>query len=94
MILILKILYESKRTGMSFASFHDTKNKFTGIVKYMIEQAKPAARNLNTIKEVQRFMQKADVTVIGFFRDENSNLIDPLKEAGICSFFQIHSLAR
>lgn len=54
-----------------------------GIVKHMIEQAEPALKTLNSIKEVRRFMRRDDVTVVGFFSDENAKLLDSLSDAGM-----------
>uniref|UniRef100_F1L1D5 Protein disulfide-isomerase n=1 Tax=Ascaris suum TaxID=6253 RepID=F1L1D5_ASCSU len=51
-----------------------------GIVDYMLEQAKPAAKKLNTVKETQRFFKKDDVTILGFFSDEHSKLFDALTD--------------
>lgn len=53
-----------------------------GIVDYMLEQAKPAAKKLNTVKETQRFFKKDDVTILGFFSDEHSKLFDALTDTG------------
>ncbi|EJW88817.1 hypothetical protein WUBG_00280 [Wuchereria bancrofti] len=52
-----------------------------GIVKHMLEQAKPALRKINSVKEAQHFMRKDDITVIGFFSDEKAKLLDSLSEA-------------
>uniref|UniRef100_A0A0N5AJ78 Protein disulfide-isomerase n=1 Tax=Syphacia muris TaxID=451379 RepID=A0A0N5AJ78_9BILA len=52
-----------------------------GIVKYMIEQSKPAAHKLQTIKEAQRYMQKQDITIIGFFASDESKLFEAFNDA-------------
>ncbi|VDK52653.1 unnamed protein product, partial [Cylicostephanus goldi] len=52
-----------------------------GIVKFMQEQSLPAAKKLGSVGEVQRFMQKEDVTVIGFFESDASPAFEPFSEA-------------
>uniref|UniRef100_A0A1I7V8Z9 Protein disulfide-isomerase n=1 Tax=Loa loa TaxID=7209 RepID=A0A1I7V8Z9_LOALO len=52
-----------------------------GIVKYMLEQAEPALRKITSVKEAQHFMRKDDVTVIGFFSDDKTELLDSLSNA-------------
>ncbi|KJH47791.1 protein disulfide-isomerase domain protein [Dictyocaulus viviparus] len=45
-----------------------------GIASYMIEQSQPAAKKLSNAGSIERFMEKDDVTIIGFFDDDSSNL--------------------
>ena len=52
-----------------------------GIVKYMLEQSRPAAKPLKTVKEAQRLMLKDDVTIIGFFATEESRTFESFKDA-------------
>ncbi|VDN81419.1 unnamed protein product [Brugia pahangi] len=52
-----------------------------GIVKHMLEQAEPALRKINSVKEAQHFMRKDDITVIGFFSDGKAKLLESLSEA-------------
>ncbi|CAJ0600087.1 unnamed protein product [Cylicocyclus nassatus] len=52
-----------------------------GIVKFMQEQALPAAKKLGSVGAVQRFMQKEDVTIIGFFESDASPAFEPFSEA-------------
>ncbi|VDM39184.1 unnamed protein product [Toxocara canis] len=51
-----------------------------GIVEYMIEQAKPAAKKVSSVKEAQRLFKKDDVTILGFFSDERSKLFDAFSD--------------
>lgn len=43
-----------------------------GIVKYMKGQVGPVAKVLNTLSEVNRFLEEPEVSVIGFFKSESS----------------------
>ncbi|KAE9555366.1 hypothetical protein FO519_001448 [Halicephalobus sp. NKZ332] len=52
-----------------------------GIVKYMLDQSKPAAKPVKTVKEAQRLMLKDDVTIIGFFATEESRTFESFKDA-------------
>uniref|UniRef100_A0A7E5A0H4 Protein disulfide-isomerase n=1 Tax=Panagrellus redivivus TaxID=6233 RepID=A0A7E5A0H4_PANRE len=52
-----------------------------GIVKYLLEQSKPAARPLKTVKEAKRIFHKDDVTIIGFFATEDSKSFEAFSEA-------------
>lgn len=53
----------------------------TGIVKYMIDQSKPAAVELKNLKETKNFMAFDDVTIIGFFEQPEGQLYDSFVEA-------------
>ena len=46
-----------------------------GMVKYMREQASPAAKELHNLKQVKNFMKSEESTVVGFF-EENDNTSD------------------
>lgn len=48
----------------------------------MLEQAKPAARKLESVKEAQRIMSKDDVTIIGFFATVDSKLFENFADSG------------
>ncbi|KAL6727613.1 hypothetical protein Aduo_009476 [Ancylostoma duodenale] len=52
-----------------------------GIVRYMNEQASPAAKKLANVAEVERFMEKEDVTIIGFFPTESSTAFEAYSDA-------------
>ncbi|CAG9535168.1 unnamed protein product [Cercopithifilaria johnstoni] len=52
-----------------------------GIVKYMLEQAEPALKEITSVKEAQNFMRKDDVTIVGFFSDGKAELLDSLNDA-------------
>ncbi|CAD6187962.1 unnamed protein product [Caenorhabditis auriculariae] len=52
-----------------------------GIVKYMLEQSKPAARKLESAKDVERFMDKTDVTIIGFFASDDSTAFEAYSDS-------------
>lgn len=53
-----------------------------GIVEYMKEQAKPAAKELKSAKEIQRFMSQDDVTIVGFFDEtEGKKLFENFLDA-------------
>uniref|UniRef100_A0A0K0D2H9 Calsequestrin n=1 Tax=Angiostrongylus cantonensis TaxID=6313 RepID=A0A0K0D2H9_ANGCA len=45
-----------------------------GIVNYMIDQSKPAAKKLSNVGSIERFMEKDDVTIIGFFTTDSVSL--------------------
>jgi len=60
---------------------YDGPREAEGIIKYMLEQARPAAKHLKTIKEAQRIFLKDDVTIIGFFATEDSRSFEAFKEA-------------
>ncbi|VDK55701.1 unnamed protein product [Anisakis simplex] len=51
-----------------------------GIVQYMIEQSKPAAKKLDTIKEAQRIFLRTDVTIVAFLSGERSKLFDAFSD--------------
>lgn len=55
--------------------------RISGIVSYMLEQAKPAAKFLGSVKEVQTFMASADVSIVGFFASENGALYEAFVDA-------------
>jgi protein disulfide-isomerase A4 len=71
----LKIL----RNGRRFD--YDGPRDAEGIVKYMLQQAKPAAKPLKTVKAAQRLFSKDDVTIIGFFATEESKSYEAFTEA-------------
>jgi hypothetical protein len=48
----------------------------------MMEQAKPAARKLDTVKDAQRLMSKDDITIIGFFATDESKQFENFGDAG------------
>uniref|UniRef100_A0A1I7T947 Protein disulfide-isomerase A4 n=1 Tax=Caenorhabditis tropicalis TaxID=1561998 RepID=A0A1I7T947_9PELO len=52
-----------------------------GIVKYMTEQSKPAATKLAKLKDIERFMSKDDVTIIGFFATEDSSAFEAFSDS-------------
>ncbi|KAF8358966.1 hypothetical protein PRIPAC_93961 [Pristionchus pacificus] len=52
-----------------------------GIVKYMVDQAAPAAKKLNGLKEVERWMDKNDVTIVGFFATEDGSSFEAYSDA-------------
>jgi protein disulfide-isomerase A4 len=52
-----------------------------GIVKYMLDQAKPAAKELKSVKEAQRLFSKDDVTIIGFFATTDSASFQAFSDA-------------
>uniref|UniRef100_A0A914H4U7 Protein disulfide-isomerase n=1 Tax=Globodera rostochiensis TaxID=31243 RepID=A0A914H4U7_GLORO len=52
-----------------------------GIVSYMLNQAKPAANRLNSVKEAHKFMSSSDVTIIGFFPSESGALYEAFVDA-------------
>lgn len=54
---------------------------YLGIIKYMIEQSKPASKLLRTIKEIHNFTVLNDVTIIGFFESESIPLFDAFNDA-------------
>ena len=43
------------------------------IVNWMKKRAGPACRPLNTVEEAEKFVEEAEVGVIGFFADNNFN---------------------
>ncbi|KAJ1347772.1 hypothetical protein KIN20_002925 [Parelaphostrongylus tenuis] len=45
-----------------------------GIANYMIEQSKPAAKKLSNVGSIERFMERDDVTIVGFFTTDSSSL--------------------
>ncbi|VDM73426.1 unnamed protein product, partial [Strongylus vulgaris] len=51
-----------------------------GIVKFMNDQALPALKTLGSVGEVERFMAKEDVTIIGFFESESSSAYEPFSD--------------
>lgn len=48
----------------------------------MIEQSAPAAKKLSSVKEVHRYMQKQDITIVGFFTSDDSKLFEAFSDAG------------
>lgn len=67
------------RNGRRFD--YDGPKDAAGIVKHMLEQSTAAAKELNSVKDVQKFMRTDDVTVIGFFEAPQGNLFDAFNEA-------------
>ncbi|KAI1717324.1 thioredoxin domain-containing protein [Ditylenchus destructor] len=67
------------RNGRRFD--YDGPRDAEGIVKYMLEQSKPAAKELKTVKEAQKFMAFDDVTIIAFFNAAQGPLMDAFTEA-------------
>ncbi len=63
----LKILRKGRRFD------YNGPREADGIVEYMKEQAKPAAKELKSAKEIQRFMVQDDVTIVGFFDSTEGN---------------------
>ncbi|KAI6214755.1 Protein disulfide-isomerase [Aphelenchoides besseyi] len=52
-----------------------------GIVKFMLEQSKPAAVELRTVSEARKFMLEMDITVIGFFVGTDSRHFEAFSDA-------------
>lgn len=52
-----------------------------GIVKYMLEQSKPAAQELRTVTEARKFINEYDVTIIGFFASTDSTQFEAFSDA-------------
>ncbi|CEF66669.1 Protein disulfide-isomerase A4 [Strongyloides ratti] len=52
-----------------------------GIMEYMLKQAEPAAKKLNSVMEAKRIMKKTDVTIIGFFANEDGPQYNAFFEA-------------
>jgi hypothetical protein len=52
-----------------------------GIVKYMLEQSKPAAQELRTVAEARKFINDIDVTIIGFFASTDSSQFEAFADA-------------
>uniref|UniRef100_A0A914WED8 Protein disulfide-isomerase n=1 Tax=Plectus sambesii TaxID=2011161 RepID=A0A914WED8_9BILA len=71
----LKILRNGKRFD------YNGPRDAAGIVTYMMEQSKPAARKLDSVKDAQRMMSKDDVTIIGFFATDDSKLFENFADA-------------
>ncbi|KHJ81282.1 thioredoxin, partial [Oesophagostomum dentatum] len=67
------------RNGRRF-EYNGPRDAF-GIVKYMEEQALPAAKKLGSLGEVQRFMEKEDVTIVAFFESESSKVFEAFSDA-------------
>ncbi|CAI4229691.1 unnamed protein product [Auanema sp. JU1783] len=53
----------------------------TGIVKYLLKQAEPAAKELKGINEIEKFFDKEDVTIIGFFPSKDSTNFEAYHDA-------------
>jgi hypothetical protein len=49
----------------------------------MLDQSKPAAKTLNSVKEAQKFMVFDDVTIIGFFNHPEGALFDAFIEVDL-----------
>ncbi|KAI6176636.1 Protein disulfide-isomerase A4 [Aphelenchoides bicaudatus] len=52
-----------------------------GIVKYMLEQSKSAAQELRTPSEARKFINEADVTILGFFASTDSPQFEAFADA-------------
>ncbi|GMR42615.1 hypothetical protein PMAYCL1PPCAC_12810 [Pristionchus mayeri] len=52
-----------------------------GITQYMLDQASPAAKKLQGLKEVERWMDKKDVTIVGFFATEDGPSFEAYSDA-------------
>ena len=48
----------------------------------MVEQSKPAAKELKSVAEVKRFMSNTDITIIGFFATTEERLFESFSDAG------------
>ncbi|GAB6032387.1 protein disulfide isomerase [Chamberlinius hualienensis] len=51
-----------------------------GIVKYMRAQAGPSAKELKAYSELEAFISKEDVAIVGFFNSESSKLQEEFKK--------------
>ena len=52
-----------------------------GIVKYMLEQSRPAAKKMSNLAEIEKFMSKDDVTIVGFFASEDSTTFEAYSDS-------------
>ncbi|GMT19573.1 hypothetical protein PFISCL1PPCAC_10870 [Pristionchus fissidentatus] len=52
-----------------------------GITKYMLDQAAPAAKKLTAVKDVDRWMDKNEVTIVGFFATEDGPSFEAYSDA-------------
>lgn len=52
-----------------------------GIVKYMRAQVGPSSKELKSVEELEQFVSKDDVAVVGFFKTESDLKVSFLKLA-------------
>ena len=52
---------------------------FSGIVNFMLDQAKPAAKLLKTAND--KFMNPSDISIVGFFESESGPLYEAFVDA-------------
>uniref|UniRef100_A0A0N5BTH5 Protein disulfide-isomerase n=1 Tax=Strongyloides papillosus TaxID=174720 RepID=A0A0N5BTH5_STREA len=71
----MKILRNGKRYDYTGPRDSD------GIIDYMLKQANPAAVKVNTVAEAKRLMKKTDVTIMGFFANEDGPQYNAFFEA-------------
>ncbi|PAV82219.1 hypothetical protein WR25_21804 [Diploscapter pachys] len=71
----LKIL----RNGRRFE--YNGPRETNGIVKYMLEQSRPAAKKMSNLAEIEKFMSKDDVTIMGFFASEDSTTFEAYSDS-------------
>lgn len=58
-------------------------NIFSGIVNYMIKQTEEASKVFLRLKQVQDYMKKDKLTVIGFFESVEDKRVDILVDVGM-----------
>ncbi|CAG0879088.1 unnamed protein product [Darwinula stevensoni] len=51
-----------------------------GIVRYMRQTVGPAAKSFNSIEEVEKFLSSQDAAIIGFFKDDSSDMAKQFKK--------------
>ncbi|CAD5214912.1 unnamed protein product [Bursaphelenchus okinawaensis] len=71
----LKIL----RYGRRFD--YDGPRDTEGIVKFMLDQSTPAAKELRTVSEAKKLFSKDDITIIGFFASTESSQFEAFNDA-------------
>ena len=55
---------------------------FSGIVDYMEKQRGDGTKEMATLKDLQKFLKEDDVTVVGVFKDDQSELYTKFTELG------------
>jgi protein disulfide isomerase family A protein 3 len=62
------------------ASDYNGPREADGIVKYMRSKAGPSSKELNTVEDVEKFLNNNDHSIVGFFKTSESTLANDFRK--------------